>query len=92
MKFLVSQLLYLLSDRPSRVNLFALLRFLVLLLAMITIYSVLFHYLMGYEGRQESWITGFYWTLTVMSTLLVTDAKSSLLLSSMPYAHLLAIG
>ncbi len=69
MKFLVSQLLYFLSDRPSRINLFALLRFLALLLAMITIYSVLFHYLMGHEGRQESWITGFYWTLTVMSTL-----------------------
>jgi Trk K+ transport system NAD-binding subunit len=24
---------------------------------------------MEYEGRQYSWITGFYWTLTVMSTL-----------------------
>jgi Trk K+ transport system NAD-binding subunit len=24
---------------------------------------------MGYEGRQYSWATGFYWTLTVMSTL-----------------------
>jgi Trk K+ transport system NAD-binding subunit len=30
---------------------------------------VLFHFIMAYEGRQESWITGFYWTLTVMSTL-----------------------
>ncbi len=69
MKFLVSQMLYFLSDRPSRVNLFALLRFLAILLAMVTLYSVLFHYLMAYEGRQESWITGFYWTLTVMSTL-----------------------
>ncbi len=69
MKFLVSQLLYFLGDRPSRVNLFALLRFLAILLAMVTLYSVLFHYLMAYEGRRESWITGFYWTLTVMSTL-----------------------
>nr|MBF0222247.1 hypothetical protein [Desulfobulbaceae bacterium] len=24
---------------------------------------------MMYEGREFSWITGFYWTLTVMSTL-----------------------
>lgn len=24
---------------------------------------------MAYEGREESWVTGFYWTLTVMSTL-----------------------
>lgn len=69
MKFLVSQLLYLLSDRPSRVNLFALLRFLAILLVMVTLYSIGFHYLMAYEGRQESWLTGFYWTLTVMSTL-----------------------
>jgi Trk K+ transport system NAD-binding subunit len=69
MKFLVSQLLYFLRDRPSRINLFALLRFLAILLGMVTLYSVAFHYLMAYEGRQESWLTGFYWTLTVMSTL-----------------------
>jgi hypothetical protein len=36
---------------------------------MITIYSILFHFLMIFEDRQFSWITGFYWTLTVMSTL-----------------------
>ena len=69
MKFLVSQLLFFLSDRPSRINMFALLRFLGVLVGMIILYSVLFHYLMAYEGREESWITGFYWTLTVMSTL-----------------------
>jgi Trk K+ transport system NAD-binding subunit len=69
MKFLVSQLLHFLSDRPSRIDLIALLRFLVVLAALITLYSLLFHYIMAYEGRQESWITGFYWTLTVMSTL-----------------------
>ncbi len=69
MKFLVSQLLYFLSDRPSRVNMIALMRFLGLLVALILFYSVLFHYLMAYEGRQESWVTGLYWTLTVMSTL-----------------------
>ncbi len=69
MKFLVSQLLYFLRDRPSRVNMIALLRFLALLVGLMTFYSILFHYLMAYEGRQESWITGLYWTLTVMSTL-----------------------
>ncbi|MCB0079739.1 MAG: NAD-binding protein, partial [Caldilineaceae bacterium] len=69
MKFLISQLLTFLHDRPSRVNLFALLRFLAILLSMVTLYSIAFHYLMAYEGRQESWLTGFYWTLTVMSTL-----------------------
>ena len=35
------------------------------LLAMVSVYSVLFHYLMAWEGRQYSWITGVYWTLTV---------------------------
>jgi Trk K+ transport system NAD-binding subunit len=30
---------------------------------------MLFHYIMAWEGRSYSWITGFYWTLTVMSTL-----------------------
>ncbi len=69
MKFLVSQLLFFLSDRPSRINMFALLRFLAVLVGMIILYSILFHYLMAYEGREESWLTGFYWTLTVMSTL-----------------------
>ena len=69
MKFLTAQLLHFLHDRPSRVNMLALLRFLAVLVGLVTLYSVLFHYLMAYEGRQESWVTGFYWTLTVMSTL-----------------------
>lgn len=30
---------------------------------------MLFHVIMLYEGREFSWVTGFYWTLTVMSTL-----------------------
>jgi Trk K+ transport system NAD-binding subunit len=70
MKFLVSQLLYFLRDRPTRTNIVALGRFLLVLAGLITLYSVVFHFLMAYEGRPEySWITGFYWTLTVMSTL-----------------------
>ncbi|MBX3013154.1 MAG: potassium channel protein [Caldilineaceae bacterium] len=69
MKFLVSQLLYFWNDRSSRVNMRALGQFLLILAGMMLLYSVLFHYLMAYEGRQESWITGLYWTLTVMSTL-----------------------
>lgn len=39
------------------------------LTSIITTYSVLFHFLMLFEGKKYSWITGFYWTLTVMSTL-----------------------
>ncbi len=39
------------------------------LLVLILTYSILFHVLMQYEGREYSWVTGFYWALTVMSTL-----------------------
>ncbi len=46
-----------------------LLRFLLLLAVMIVAYTALFHVLMLREGRTYSWITGLYWTLTVMSTL-----------------------
>lgn len=44
-------------------------RYLAVLAVLVSIYSVLFHYIMAWEGREFSWITGFYWTLTVMSTL-----------------------
>ena len=69
MKPLMSHLMHFINNRPSRMNLLVLGRFLLALLGLITLYSVLFHYIMEYEGRQYSWITGFYWTLTVMSTL-----------------------
>lgn len=58
-----------LGNRSSRSNLKTLGRLLGLLFAMMLIYSVIFHGLMQYEGREYSWITGLYWTLTVMSTL-----------------------
>lgn len=44
-------------------------KFLGFLAGIITLFSVLFHVLMLYEGREFSWVTGFYWALTVMSTL-----------------------
>lgn len=69
MKFLVSQLLHFTKFGPNRINMLAILRFLAILVGLIVLYSVLFHYIMAYEGRSESWITGLYWTLTVMSTL-----------------------
>jgi voltage-gated potassium channel len=37
--------------------------------AMVVVYSAVFHQLMALEGQSYSWITSFYWTLTVMSTL-----------------------
>ena len=40
------------------------------LLALITVYAVVFHVIKVHvEGEQHSWITGFYWTLVVMTTL-----------------------
>jgi len=44
-------------------------RYCLVLAGMVLIYSILFHFLMAYEGSDHSWLTGFYWTLTVMTTL-----------------------
>ncbi len=44
-------------------------KFVSFIIFIIALYSVLFHLLMIYEGREFSWVTGLYWTLTVMSTL-----------------------
>lgn len=69
MKFLVSQFSHFLSDKQARKNLGALRTYLLFLVAIIVLYSVLFHVVMVWEGQEHSWLTGFYWTLTVMSTL-----------------------
>ncbi len=70
MKFMISQLSYLFREREARRNLRALLKYLVFVVAVITVYAVMFHFIMFYaEGQRHSWLTGFYWTLTVMSTL-----------------------
>ncbi len=44
-------------------------KFVAFIFLTIGLYSILFHMLMLYEGREFSWVTGLYWTLTVMSTL-----------------------
>jgi len=69
MKFLPSQLFFLLQDRRARRNIRSLGEFILFLLVLVIIYSYLFHVIMAHEGRDFSVITGFYWTLTVMSTL-----------------------
>ena len=70
MKFLASQLAFLISNRESRANLRALLKYIFSLLILITIYAVLFHIIkLQVEGEQHSWVTGLYWTLVVMTTL-----------------------
>lgn len=69
MKFIPSQLLYFFNDRRAQRNLHSLIRFILFLSFFIVVYSVLFHVIMEMEGQHYSWVTGFYWTLTVMSTL-----------------------
>ncbi len=69
MKSLVSVAAAVLRDRASRGNLRALLRLLAVLLGLVAVFSVLFHLLMALEGQRHSWLTGVYWTLTVMTTL-----------------------
>jgi len=56
-------------SRRGRRNLRVLARFFLVLAVMIAAYSALFHVLMEQEGQHHSWLTGLYWTLTVMSTL-----------------------
>jgi voltage-gated potassium channel len=70
MKFLPSQLAYLLGQRETRRNLKSLAQFLVVLLLVILSFAELFHLIMRHVEQQDhSWVTGLYWTLTVMSTL-----------------------
>ena len=70
MKFIISQVAYLVTDREQRANLRALLKYLLFLAALISTYAVVFHVIkLNVEHEQHSWITGFYWTLVVMSTL-----------------------
>jgi voltage-gated potassium channel len=70
MKVLGSLIASLVLEQEQRQNLRVLLRYVLFLLACIGLYSVLFHVIMlNVEGRDHTWITGVYWTLTVMSTL-----------------------
>jgi len=69
MKFIPAQIMYLLRDSRAKRNIRSLISFIVILLLFIILYSVLFHLIMQLEGRDFTWVTGLYWTLTVMSTL-----------------------
>lgn len=69
MKFLPSQLVFFIQNRPDRRHLRILFKFMMVLVLLIVVFTLCFHLLMLQEGRTFSWVTGFYWTLTVMSTL-----------------------
>ena len=69
MKILPTLLMKYMSNRTSQRNLKIVFNFLLILFLLVFIYSILFHYIMLLEDKEYTWITGFYWTLTVMSTL-----------------------
>lgn len=70
MKFLLSQLAYLTSERDARTNLRALAKYFAFLAVLVTAYAFLFHVIkLRVEHEPHSWVTGFYWTLVVMTTL-----------------------
>ena len=69
MKFFSSQITYFIANRNTKTNIAKLLKFVGILVALITVYGVLFHLIMELEGQKHSWMTGFYWTLVTMSTL-----------------------
>lgn len=69
MKSIAAQILILTRARSSRRNLKALGKFLAVLVGMILAYTVIFHFIMVYEGQKHSWLSGLYWTLVTMSTL-----------------------
>ena len=69
MQFFPAQFTHFVRSRSTVRNFKILIRVIIVLIILIVIYSILFHYIMASEGQDFSWITGFYWTLTVMSTL-----------------------
>lgn len=68
MKLFIATILSVFTKGQER-NIGVLIKFLLVLVILITMFSVAFHFVMLSEDREFSWITGFYWTLTVMSTL-----------------------
>lgn len=69
MKLIPSQISFFLNQHSVRRNLILLGRFILMIIGLIALYSIIFHFIMLYEGQHYSWVTGVYWTLTVMSTL-----------------------
>ncbi|MDE5833084.1 MAG: NAD-binding protein [Desulfovibrio sp.] len=69
MNILPAQISFFLRQHSVKRNLVALGRIFLMIFALIAFYSIIFHYIMLAEGQHYSWLTGVYWTLTVMSTL-----------------------
>ena len=57
------------GEHKLRWQLAPLVKYVLLLVAVVLLYSWLFQVIMASEGQDHSWLTGVYWALTVMSTL-----------------------
>jgi voltage-gated potassium channel len=69
MKTIASQVAAFLGDAEARSNVRLLVKLFAFVVVVVIAYTVIFQLLMIREGRDYSWITSVYWTLTVMSTL-----------------------
>jgi Trk K+ transport system NAD-binding subunit len=69
MKYLGSLLSALTTQGARPRNLRLVLQYVLALVALVSVYSAIFHWLMLLEGREYSLVTGVYWTLVVMTTL-----------------------
>ncbi len=69
MKFLSAVLTTIVSSKTTKANIGLVFKYLIFITILMTLYSILFHYLMAAEGQKHSWVTGFYWTIVTMSTL-----------------------
>lgn len=70
MKYTTGVISAFLKERGAKKNLGRLAKFILFLIGLITLYTISFHVIMHYvEGQEHSWFSGFYWTLTVMTTL-----------------------
>ena len=58
-----------LTNHQRRRNLFVLAKLVVMFSLLVLVFTITFHFVMAWEGRQYSWPTGVYWVLVVMSTL-----------------------
>lgn len=67
-KFLTT-LLSALSAQEAGTSVRALARLVVVLVLSVAVFSIGFHEVMAYEGRQFSWVTSVYWTVVTMTTL-----------------------
>jgi len=69
MKYNPAVISFFFQRESTKRNIRQLVKFLLVLSAMVAVYSILFHFIMAAEGKDHTWLTGVYWTLTVMSTL-----------------------